>query len=279
MWALKIILKIILARLPVPYSFWSSVGIFRHGSMNKYNYVERVFYKHYKRLKEFNSNIDKPVILEIGPGDSIMSTIFALENEAKLILIDDGNYTKFEKENIKKILDKCNFNNKIKKNILLAKNNQELLDICDAKFYNNGLDSIKKIESNSIDFIYSQAVLEHIRVNEVEKYITEFKRVLKIGGSMSHIIDFKDHLGGNLNNLRFPSRIWESKFASKSGFYTNRIRYSQFINLFKKSELNIKILSKEVWKNIPINRVKLAKEFKELTDSDLKVKEAHFFLF
>jgi hypothetical protein len=47
---------------------------------------------------------------------------------------------------------------------------------------------------------------------------------------MRHVVDFKDHLGGGLNNMGFSSNLWEKEwFVSKREFYTNRIRLQEMI--------------------------------------------------
>lgn len=45
-WYLKILIKIILSRLPLNYSFWQKIGLFRHGHMEKVDYIIKVFERH-----------------------------------------------------------------------------------------------------------------------------------------------------------------------------------------------------------------------------------------
>ena len=49
-WWAKIAAKLVLSRVPVPFSFWRQVGIFRHGRMNQGRHALRIFRKHCKRL-------------------------------------------------------------------------------------------------------------------------------------------------------------------------------------------------------------------------------------
>ena len=74
------------------------------------------------------------------------------------------------------------------------------------------MSSIKKIPSNSVDLIFSQAVMEHIRKKDFEAMNSELYRVLKKDGVISHQIDLRDHLGGGLNNLRFSDSLWNQIF-------------------------------------------------------------------
>ena len=41
MWLLKILIKIIISRLPIEYSIWKKIGVFRHGGMDNYKYSKK----------------------------------------------------------------------------------------------------------------------------------------------------------------------------------------------------------------------------------------------
>ena len=144
-----------------------------------------------------------------------------------------------------------------------------MLDLINSKYLTKGIKSLELIESNSIDFIWSQAVLEHIRIADLDALFTEMFRILKPGSYMSHSIDFKDHLGGGLNNLRFSKRVWESDLMANSGFYTNRVRYSEMLQKLENAGFNIISAEAEKWENTKISRKELAKEFKNLSQDDI----------
>lgn len=55
-------------------------------------------------------------------------------------------------------------------------------DIDNIKFIHNVIGDLNIIESNTIDFIYSNIVLQHIPPKIQARYIEEFCRILKIGG-------------------------------------------------------------------------------------------------
>ena len=74
----------------------------------------------------------------------------------------------------------------------------------------NGLDDMQEIPSASVDFVWSQAVLEHIRFENFMTTMKELRRVIKATGVCSHRINLRDHLDDALNNLRFRRTMWES---------------------------------------------------------------------
>ena len=138
--------------------------------------------------------------------------------------------------------------------------------------------SLKSLESNTIDYFFSHAVLEHVSLNQFKQTQIEISRLLKQNGIVSHKIDLKDHLSNSLNNLRFSESIWESNLMRNSGFYTNRIRYNEMITIFK--QLGFKILKTEIqkWKRIPIPKEKLSSKFKKLTEEELRISGFHILL-
>lgn len=50
------------------------------------------------------------------------------------------------------------------------------------KYYLNDKDNLELFEDNSFDFIYSNIVLQHMEPRYSKKYLSEFIRVLKVGG-------------------------------------------------------------------------------------------------
>ena len=75
-----------------------------------------------------------------------------------------------------------------------------ILKYMGSSYYTDGLASLKSLKKNSFDLIYSQAVLEYVRLHEFKDTMIECYKLLKPSGRMSHVVDFKDHLGG-LNNM------------------------------------------------------------------------------
>lgn len=120
-----------------------------------------------------------------------------------------------------------------------------------------------------MDFIWSQAVLEHIRKAEFLDTMLELRRIIRPDGVCSHVVDLKDHLGGRLNNLRFPENLWESNFMSSSGFYTNRIRYSEMVDIFAQAGFSVEVVSLKQWQNLPTPKAKMSEKFKNLLDEEL----------
>ncbi len=270
MWILKIFLKIILSRLPIEQKFFRKIGIFRNGGMNQVDYSKRIFFGHLRDLKSFK-DFNEPTILEIGPGDGIATAIYSrVYNSPKVYLIDvekfaDTNVSKY-KDIIFSLKDEKNF-----QNIDLSSLNTiaDLLKEFNTSYLTNGLKSFKKIENSSVDYIFSHSVMEHIRLSTLDEIISEMNRVLKVGGLVSHNINYKDHLSDSLNNLRFSKRIWESNFFANSGFYTNRVPAVEMHKKFSESGFEIIYQNFGSWAKLPIKRKYIHKDFSKFTDKEL----------
>ena len=250
LWLLKIIAKIILSRIPMMYQIWQRLGLFRHGKMDNAEYAIETFMFHIKNCNFYNKQ-NGLTILEIGPGDSVASALIAKSINSKCILIDTGNFLSNNLNDYKNLAEKLVKLGFSPPDLSHAECIQDILNVCDAQYYTDGLKSLKNLDSDSIDMIFSQAVLEHVRLDIFDETIAELRRVLKSNGTSSHEIDLKDHLGFSLNNLRFSKNLWESNLFSNSGFYTNRLRYSEIINIFKKNNFKVNIIRQKKWNELP----------------------------
>ncbi|AFZ14326.1 Methyltransferase type 11 [Crinalium epipsammum PCC 9333] len=269
-WWIKIAAKIVLARLPIEYGIWKKLHFFEHGSMDNPNYAYNVFNSHFERTK-FEPGF---VSLELGPGDSLLSAIVSKSfGGSASYLVDAG---EFAVKNIQPYMIMADFLNKQKldvPNIKLAQSLEEILKICNSNYGVSGLSFLKEIPAQSVDFIWSHAVLEHIKKEEFLDTFIELRRILKNNGVCSHKIDLKDHLGGDLNNLRFSEPVWESNFMAKSGFYTNRLRYSEMLEVFSKAGFDVEVVEVKRWDKLPTPREKFSRKFTELSEEELRISE------
>ena len=268
-WSLKIIFKILISCLPVPYSFFKSLGIFRHGKMDSCEYAIKIFELHFYRAFP-----EKPpakfTMLELGPGDSIASAIIGFAYGSSLsYLVDIDNYVTKDLNFYRRLISVLKLRGLKTPNISEANSIQEILNLCNGIYLTEGIKSLKSIKNNSIDFVWSHSVLEHIRKYQFYEIQKDLKRILKPSGFASHNIDFQDHLEYGLNNLRFPEKIWESNLFANAGFYTNRIPALKMHEIFKEIGFKIERKSLGKWPKLPIKRSSINREFNIYTDAEL----------
>ena len=270
-WHCKIALKLLLARLPVKYQSWSDIGSFRHGARKDPEYALRVFTTHFDRARSLLPD-QRLVGLELGPGDSlsgaILGTSFGLD---RVLLVDVGRFASDDFNTYEALLRLLRSRGVATDRYDGCSTIQEILSRSNTTYLTGGLRDLQQIPDGSVDFVWSQAVLEHIRRAEFLPTMKELRRVLARGGVASHRIDLADHLGGALNNLRFRRTVWESPTWSSSGFYTNRIRYGEMLDLFHEAGFASTVVGVDRWTALPTPRRKLDREFRDRPDQDLIV--------
>jgi len=270
-WYAKIIIKILLARLPLNYRLWRGTRIFRHGDMDRPAYAYKVFRTHYDRVNFPRKNICF-VALELGPGDSLFSALLTYAFHASCTyLVDVGRFARDDISAYQAMATFLSHQNLSPPQIKGASSLHELLESINAHYEVNGINSLRKISDGSIDFAWSHAVLEHIWRADFSQTLFELRRILRPDGVCSHRIDLRDHLGGGLNNLRFSSSFWESDFIRRSGFYTNRIRCQEMLHLFEIAGFAVKVLNTDRWPQFPISNAKLSREFGNIPKDDLLI--------
>lgn len=270
-WWLKIISKIVLSRLPITFERWRELDLFRHGAMNRGDYAMDVFNYHVG-LMAAGESLSGCTLLELGPGDGITSGLLAhTQGAERIFLVDAGDYAERDILVYQNMLRALPSQSPRNADLLACKSFDELCAASGTQYLTAGLQSLKTIPSHSVDFIISQAVLEHVRLAEFVETMSELWRILKPGGINSHRVDIKDHLGGALNNLRFSEHTWEAAWFSEAGFYTNRIRFKEMLEIFEQVGFSVEIKEKREWDKLPTPRRKMWAGFKELSDEDLLV--------
>lgn len=270
-WWVKIAIKILLNRLPFSRTLWSyKLGLLKHGDMLNPEYSWKVFNSHYSKTCSYLP--DRFVVCELGPGDSLATAMIApCYGAIQSYLIDVDNFSSSSIYPYGMLADYLTAKNLNCFDYSAVYLQDELLEKNNSCYLTDGLNSLKSIPGGKINFLFSQAVLEHIRLDIFCDVIQETYRVLEPGGIASHKIDLKDHLGGGLNNLRFPRIIWESNLFASSGFYTNRLRVSEIINILKKTGFKIIDLNETRWISSPLARHRLSCEFSNFSENDLRV--------
>lgn len=270
-WQLKIAGKIVASRLPVGYGSWRRLSLFRHGRMERPAYAHKVVLTHLQRAG-FAEGTAPATVLELGPGDSLASAVILHALGARRIfLLDAGRFARRDFAPYAAVIAFLRDLGHPMDHLLGVASLDDLLKAVGAVYLHQGLSSWPDVPDHSVDLVWSQAVLEHIRRAEFGPLAAQMHRVLKPDGVASHRVDLKDHLGGALNNLRFSQRVWEGRFMAQSGFYTNRLRFAAMDEHFRRAGFTPDYLSVDRWEALPTARARLAPEFRDLSEQELLV--------
>jgi len=277
-WYVRMAAKVVLSRIPVSYRAWRALRLFAHGEMAQSAYAYGVFRQHFD-ASAFPRKQGGFVALEIGPGDGLLSAVIAAAcGAAKCYLVDTAKYATADVAPYREVAQLLSSHGLAPPDLCGARNLADILGRCNAIYLTDGLASLRGLPSHSVDFAWSHAVLEHIRHHEFAAGVQELRRILVAQGCVSHQVDLKDHLGGGLNHLRFGSHWWEAEWMARSGFYTNRIRFSEMMRIFAAEGFAVERLVTSRFESLPLARSSLAEEFRGVSDEDLMVSGFHVVL-
>jgi SAM-dependent methyltransferase len=276
-WWAKVGGKLVISGVPGARWFATHVlGLYRHGSMHDPTYSLGVFRKHFANAGAACRR-EGFVCLELGPGEAVSSALVARAHGASQVFLVDvapfaagrevTHYDATARHLAEQGFPVPGWST--------PATLQDVLASCNASYLTDGLAGLRKVPTHSVDFVWSHAVLEHIRRDEVIPTLHEIHRVLRPDGVCSHVVDLKDHLGGSLHNLRFPSWFWESGRAAGAGFYTNRLRFQEYGTAFQQAHLGAEYVEIHRWGSLPVPRAALAREYREVSDADLLVSGFH----
>ncbi len=123
------------------------------------------------------------------------------------------------------------------------------------------------VEMESLDMIYSQAVLEH--VDDLRKVYKLMHLWLKSNGFMSHQIDFKSHGTADEWNghWAYSDFMWKL-IRGKRPYLLNRIPHSTHIAMMNEEGFDI-VCDKTIETESLITKDQLAPQYKTISDKDV----------
>lgn len=239
-----------------------------------YDYNLTVFENHIKKMKI--RSLEGTTMVEMGPGDSLTHAAIAYDRGVeKTYLLDIADLASANRLVSTDEIDKMCVDLKLKNiKVFDSQSNVTMLSFMkqlNAVYLIDGLRSYYEVPTESVDFIFSQAVLEHVRLRIFEDTIKETYRMCKHGAICSHEVDFSDHLGGKLNHLRFSADIWEDELHTAMPNYVNRLGLSRMLEIFLKCGFEIVDVEKGLFDKPQIDRVYLDSEFREWSDDELLI--------
>jgi hypothetical protein len=128
------------------------------------------------------------------------------------------------------------------------------------------------IERDSIDMLFSQAVLEH--VDDLAGSYRAMRLWIKPDGLISHQIDFRCHNTARVWNghWRYSNAVWRM-IRGRRSYLLNREPYSTHLRLLAENGFAF-VGGRTAHADSPIARRQLAPRFRDLTDQDLTTASA-----
>lgn len=270
-WFLKIPAKIVLSRLPMHYDAWRGLNMFRAGGMDDPETAFSVYQMHCKAAGFADRR--GYTVLELGPGDSMLTALFACSaGAARSILVDQSELATGKLELFGDAEAMLARKSLPVPGVARLNTIDAVLDRLDCRYLTGGLDSLKSLPDGCVDFVFSNAVIEHVRKGRFAETAREMYRVMAPAGVASHWIDYRDHLQLGLNNLRFSEPVWESDFMARSGFYTNRMTAVEIRAQFEEAGFAIEERDTTLWPGgLPTPQAAMSEPFASMAEEDLMV--------
>lgn len=270
-WWAKGALKIALAHVPLSYPVLRSMSLARHGGMEDPAWAWQTFTRHFNRA-DFPRIGAGFSILEMGPGDSLFTAVIARALGAENCrLVDVAPYATNDVRLYQRMAEFLRDRGWRPPDLSGAKSVEDVLAACGARYATEGIDSLRRLPDQSFDFIFSNVVIQCIRRVELPDTLAQLRRLLRPGGSCVHSIDLRDMMGQSLHHLRFCEEAWESDWVRRSGFYTNRYRLSELIELNRGAGFDTELDEVNRWPRLPLPRATLAQPYRQMPEGELRV--------
>jgi SAM-dependent methyltransferase len=129
------------------------------------------------------------------------------------------------------------------------------------------------VEANSVDMIFSQAVMEH--VDDLQTAYEKMHQWLKPGGIISHEIDFRCHGTAKYWNghWSYPDPVW-SIIRGCRPYFLNRQTCGRHLDLIRQAGFDIHQTTRQT-RTQSIRKIDLCKRLDTITDDDLVTSSAH----
>jgi SAM-dependent methyltransferase len=270
-WFIKIPAKIVLSRLPVRYEAWRSLNLFRAGGMDDPQTAFEVYHMHCKAAGFEGSR--NYTVLELGPGDSMLTALFARSaGAAQTILVDQSELATGRLALFAAAESMLADKGMPVPGVTGLDSISAVLERLNCRYLTGGLETLKALPDGCVDFVFSNAVIEHVRKGLFAEMARELYRVMAPGGVASHWIDYRDHLEMKLDNLRFSEPVWESAFMVNSGFYTNRMPAADIRSHFEEAGFVVEERDTVVWpQGLPTPQAAMSEPFASMAEKDLMV--------
>lgn len=268
-WWAKGALKLTLGKLPVGYPVLRSLSLARHGGMQRPDFAFDTFMRHFDSA-QFRCKDGGFTMLELGPGDSLFCAVIAkTSGAASASFVDVGPFANTDVELYRTMAAYLAGRGLTPPDLSSARAIEDVLCACNAEYRTQGLKSLRELPDASVDFIFSNVVLQSVRRSEVLDTLRELRRIVHPNGATVHSIDLRDMVGQSLNHLRFSQKVWESGLFRGAGFYTNRLLLVELVALARQAGFETELSEVNRWPALPVKKQRLAVPYRDMADEDL----------
>ena len=270
-WWLKCALKLALVPLPVDYRLLRRLSLAGHGGMRRPAFAHDAFRRHYDD-GDFHRKAGGFTVLELGPGDALTAAVVARAyGAASTCHVDVAPFATRDVAVYQAVARHLSDQGLPAPDLWAATSLEDVMAICHSRYETNGLDSLRALPSESFDLIFSNCALQCVPPALLPETLKETRRLLHPRGVCVHSIDLRDMMGHSLHHLRFGERVWESAWFRRAGFHTNRLRFADWLRLFRSVGFDVRESEVNRWPTLPVASDSLAPPYRDLPESELRI--------
>jgi hypothetical protein len=252
-WWVKLGVKLALGALPVPAAAWRAVGLRRHsfGAED----LARLVPPMRDRVARFETLAGRAPrsMLEVGPGAMVLrAPIAAALDLGPIWFLDVEDDAPRELEPWRRAEEAARAAGLSPPDLAGCATHEDVLKACGATLLVGGAGKLAALADGSVDLAVSEAVLEHVRREDMAPLLAALRRVTAPDGVGLHGVDFHDHLGGKLRHLAFDPGFWEGAAVARAALYCNRLGLSEVAAAFRAAGFAPEVTARLVWDAAPL---------------------------
>jgi SAM-dependent methyltransferase len=299
MWKIKVLIQFILSKIPMgeKINFVFQKMLSRHSLPNT---ESRIIYlaEEISSLSSF-LNLKDISVVEIGTGwDAINPILLYVLGAKSCHTFDHVSHIRFDlakfvieaiKNSVKEISKIASISeNALIERVALIDNSKSIEDLfarANIFYHAPGDASSTGLPEQSVDLVYSYAVLEHVPPRVVVELTKEAKRILKQDGFAFHVIGLHDHYSNvdrnvsKVNFLKYSEKAW-SFFVYNNISYHNRLREKSFVEMFLSCGARIASIDHDIDQKdiLELQKMKVDRKFSGFTPEELAVHKSRILL-
>ncbi|HEV7268468.1 MAG TPA: hypothetical protein VGN83_26710 [Falsiroseomonas sp.] len=252
-WWVKLGVKLAFGALPVPARAWRALGLRRHSFSA--SEARRLVPPLAQAVARATALMGRPPrsLLEIGPGAMVRrAPIAAALGLGPILYLDVEDDAPHDLAPYRMAAAAARAAGLTPPDLSGCATREDVLAACGARLLLGGPDLLAALPAGSMDLVFSEVVLEHVRREAMVPLLLALRRVTAPDGVGLHGVDFHDHLGGALRQLGFSPDFWEGRAVDSAALYNNRIGLSEMLGQFAHAGFAAEAPHRLVWEQPPL---------------------------
>jgi SAM-dependent methyltransferase len=252
-WWVKFSVKLALGSLPVPARAWRALGLRRHSfAADDAARLVPPLAERVARATALTGRAPRSV-LEVGPGAMVRrAPIAAALGLGPVWYLDVEDDAPRDLEPYRRAARAARDAGLTPPDLSACATREDVFSACNARYLVGGTAALRAVPDGSVDLVFSEVVLEHVRRDDFTALLAALRRVTAPGGVGLHGVDFHDHLGGALRHLQFAPDFWEGAAVGRAALYCNRLGLSEMLDAFRAAGFAASAPRRLVWDVPPL---------------------------